>query len=166
MAQQIEIAERFPFLQQQDWGRMQTLRVSKLMESFSSDEQTAVAALLDQPYIPPAKSLEILQNLCEMSKEKRTQIFEQARSDDQYERTKALEAAALLPPSPDPGFLRLHDICKELRRAIEVCRNESFKVKMQAVAEGLERLFDEFEQHVDQERERFLAPVVQTPEPV
>jgi hypothetical protein len=46
MEKQVEIAEEFPFLQRKNWGREQTLKAGKLMESFSADEQIVVGAML------------------------------------------------------------------------------------------------------------------------
>lgn len=151
-----ELAERFPFLQRSAWGTGQTLRAGKLLESFSPDEQTVIGAMLDQPHIPSQKALQILDTLSDMSPAKRNATFEQARSGDDFERGKALEAATNLPPSPDPGFLKLGVAYRELVRAFEACRSEGFKERLQVEVGRLKKLSDEFAKHVAKERKKAL----------
>jgi hypothetical protein len=67
-----------------------------------------------------------------------------------------LEVAANLPPSPDPGFLKLNDAYRELQKAVDACRSKQFQSKISDEAQRVKALLDEFEKQVTKEREDAL----------
>jgi ParB family chromosome partitioning protein len=56
----VALAERYPFMQRSGWSRHHVLDAGDQMERVPDEDQSSIAALLDQDGIPPEKAIELL----------------------------------------------------------------------------------------------------------
>lgn len=138
----VAIAERYPFMQKPDWRQYNVLEAGQKMETIPERERGSVAALLDQPAIPPKDAIKILDNLSAMPTEKRREIYTLAKADDPHARSRALTMAAKLPPRPDPGLMLLLDAKGLIERAARECRVPDMKARILALAAGVGKVID------------------------
>jgi hypothetical protein len=142
--QHVALAEQYPFLQRPGWVQHSVLEAGSAIERVPEKDRPKVAALLDQEAIPPKKAIAIIEHLADMDRAERQSIFDQARSDDAFERTTALTRAAHVPPPVDPGLTLLADGRDALVRAAKTCRSQTFKPRMEALAKMATDLYSAF----------------------
>jgi ParB-like chromosome segregation protein Spo0J len=142
--QHVALAEQYPFLQRPGWVQHSVLEAGSAIERVPEKDRPKVAALLDQEAIPPKKAIAIIEHLADMDRAERQSIFDQARSDDAFERTTALTRAAHVPPPVDPGLTLLADGRDALVRAAKTCRSQTFKPRMEALAKMATDLYAAF----------------------
>jgi ParB family chromosome partitioning protein len=143
----VSLAEKYPFMQRNGWVQHQVLEAGTLLEQIPEDEHQSVAALLDQPAIPPKKSIEMLANLAQVPAKERKAIYDLAASPSQHERSTALAKACKTPPPPDPSLSWVRDATHALKRAVKECREARFVEPIKAVLSQtveIERTFTDF----------------------
>jgi hypothetical protein len=136
----VELAERFPFLQRPGWVVHNVLEAGEHLERLPAKDYPAIAGLLDQPGIPPKKTIDILENLGRMEAAARAEIYAMAKSEDPHDRENALARAAALPPMPDPALGHLTEARDRLRRAAQVCRVAGLRPQIEAARETVNDL--------------------------
>jgi hypothetical protein len=107
-------------MQRDGWRQYNVLEAVEKLEALPKTEIPKVAALLDQPGGPPKKAVQMITKLVDMPSEARKAVLTLACSDDEAERRLALTQAALLPPPPDPGLVRLLEAERCLHDAARV----------------------------------------------
>jgi hypothetical protein len=111
----IETADAFPFMQ--SWKQYQVLEAHESLAQLPEPERAKVAALLNQPGVPPRDAIAVVRNVAAKPVEERERIYTLAVSPDSRDRSAALAAAAEVPPMPDPRLTLLDDAGRALRTA-------------------------------------------------
>lgn len=148
----VTVAEQYPVFQRPEWRQHHVLEAAEKLAKLPEADRPKVAALLDQPALPPKTGLELIDNLTAMTPAARRDVFRLAESDDPHDRRIANSKAAAVPPPPDPGLVLLLDADDTLRRAAKVCREEKFKGEVAALADDATTLAKAFKAHVEATR--------------
>lgn len=111
----VETAEAFPFMQR--WKQYEVLEARESLTQLPEPERPKLAALLDQPGIPPRDAIAVVRNVAAKPADERERIYTLAVSADSRDRSDALAAAAEVPPMPDPRLALLDDAGRALRMA-------------------------------------------------
>jgi ElaB/YqjD/DUF883 family membrane-anchored ribosome-binding protein len=114
----VETAEAFPFMQEASWKQYHVLQAREQLDRIPEPDRPKVAALIDQPGIPPQAAIPILANLASAPSERREAILRLAESEDARDRGLALTEAAERPPMPDPRITPINNAIREVRQAI------------------------------------------------
>lgn len=118
--QHVETAEQFPFMQRPQWKQSHVLDARRYLNDIPDEQRPAVAALLDQPGIPPVVAIPMLQNLASVDEAERAEIIALAESPDPSERELAKAKAVNKPPMPDARVELCGQARQELKTAIAV----------------------------------------------
>ena len=145
IADHVALAEEFPFMQQPGWVMGNVITAGEAIEKLPEQERPKVAALLDQPGVPPKKAIAILENLVELPPAERKAIFKLAESDDEHDQGTALSRAAALPDPVDPGLTLLRSAVEELKKAARYCREQRFKARISDVCASAEDVLASFQ---------------------
>lgn len=129
----VAAAEDYPFLKQAGWNQSNALEAAAILNAMPEDDRLPVAALIDQPGIPPQVALPALRNLAAKPAVERREILALARSHDSREQTLALTKAAAMPPMPDPRRALLADAVTALVRAVRLFPADPEVPHMQAI---------------------------------
>jgi hypothetical protein len=111
----VETADAYPFMQR--WKQYQVLEAHDVLAELPEPERPKLAALLDQPGIPPRDAIAVVRNVAAKPADERERIYTLAVSADSRDRSDALAAAAEVPPMPDPRLALLDDAARALRMA-------------------------------------------------
>lgn len=141
---QVSLQERYPFMQQNGWVQHQVLEAGAELEKLPEQERGKIAAMLDQPAIPPKKSIEIIHNMTEKTATERKSIYDLASSNNEHDREVALTEAANLPPPPDPALNRVREARDALKKASEVCVSPEFSERVCTVRDSVIELEKDF----------------------
>lgn len=129
----VEIAERFPFMQGANWKQYHALEAREAIAKLPEAEQDKIAALVDQPGVPPRDAIRMIRNVAEMPPQKRTEVFQLSESKDSRDRSLALTTAHESPPMPDPRLTRIERAIRELHAAVEPFPNDPETPPLQGV---------------------------------
>jgi hypothetical protein len=132
----VETADAYPFMQR--WKQYEVIEAHEALAKLPEDERSSVAALIDQPGIPPRNAIEIVRNVASKPDLERAHIYGLAESDDSRDRTRALTDAAAKPPMPDPRLALLDDVRRTLRKAIRMFPGDVANAALTQVLECLE----------------------------
>ena len=120
----VETADAYPFMQKPDWKQYHVLEAGELLRRIPDDDHDMVAALIDQPAIPPPDALKMLAHLAEMGTEDRHRVFALQMSADPRDRALALTLAARQPAMPDPRLILIQSAIREIRKAADAFPND------------------------------------------
>jgi ParB/RepB/Spo0J family partition protein len=134
------VADQYPFMQKPEWKQYNVLEAAERLEQLPERDRTHVAALIDQPGIPPRKAIHIIGHIAAMEPPQRKEIFALAKSHDAMDRRLALTKAAELPPPADPGVVNFVTAARTVRDGARNTRIEWARPKAEAIAVGLDEL--------------------------
>lgn len=129
----VAAVETYPVLEKPDWKQYQALEAKEKLDALPEDERASVAALIDQPGIPPKDAIGIIGNLAGMAPKERATVLDLAASKDSRDRQRALTVAASLPPMPDPRSTVLNGVIVDLRKAARMFPDDPFAPQIEAV---------------------------------
>jgi len=132
----VEVADAYPFMQ--TWKQYEVLEAHDALAKLPETERPVVAALIEQPGIPPKAAIEIVRNVASKAEPERTRIYELAESSDSRDRTRALTDAAAKPPMPDPRLALLDDVAQTLRKVIRMFPGDAANPALTQVLKCLE----------------------------
>jgi ParB family chromosome partitioning protein len=136
----VAVADLYPFMQKPEWKQHNVLEAAEELQAIPERERPALAAILDQPALPPKKAIQMIHNLGAMPAEERQRLLTLARSDDSHDRRVAATSALQLPPPPDAGLLKLKEAVRLVRHAAKVTRADAVRTDIERSAEDLEQL--------------------------
>jgi ParB family transcriptional regulator, chromosome partitioning protein len=143
----VSLAEQYPFMQREGWRQYRVLEAGEALKNLPEEDRSQLAAMLDQPFIPPETSIEIIKNVAEKSARERKEIFELANSESKHNRDIALTKAANLPPPTDPSLTRIRLALSEWEKAVKYCVTDQFKEEVSSLLQkisDLEKRFTRF----------------------
>jgi ParB family chromosome partitioning protein len=89
--QQIETAQRFPFMQTGNWRQSDVLRIRERIEELPEEEREQAAGVLGcAKLLDPDMAVDLMENLGAKTLRERQEIYELSRSDDPREISLAL----------------------------------------------------------------------------
>ena len=116
--QHVETAEKFPFMQADQWRQSHVLAVREGLEALPEQERNDAANVLAcAKLLDPASAVELVQNIAAKKPEEREAIYLLSKSEDPRDRSKALSSAAELPPMRDPRLNSIDTALAALGRA-------------------------------------------------
>lgn len=139
----VAVAELYPFMQKPEWKQYNVLEAAEHLEKLPEGDRSDIAALLDQPAIPPKTAIQMISHVASMSPPDRKELFDLAKSDDERDRSIALTRAADLPPPPDPGMTRLLEAERALRIGVKYTRIEGLAPKIESLADQIRKLYEQ-----------------------
>jgi hypothetical protein len=123
----VALAERYPFFQRSDWVQHQVLEAGKEIEALPRKDQSRLAAMLDQPGVPPKDAIRILKNMRTKEQPEREEIFKEAESEDEMTRRTAMTRAINTPDPLDPAHNLVMDAARTLKKAVHAARSDEVR---------------------------------------
>lgn len=136
------LKKQYAFLRRDGYSENGTLKCGELLDQLTAGERQEMAAMLDQDGIIPDKVPRYLQNVVEMSDQRRSKMFELWNSDDLRLKQAALTMASGLRVE-DYGFRSLQAACRELDGAVEQWKHEEFADRLGQLWQAAKALRDE-----------------------
>jgi ParB family chromosome partitioning protein len=116
----VATAERFPWMQGNDWRQSDVLRFQERLEELTPEAQEQMVGILGAAKIlDPELTVELIENVGRKKPEEITEIYRLSQSDDPRQRSLALSKAADKPPLPDPRLGIIDNASHILNAAIK-----------------------------------------------
>lgn len=103
------------------WREDRARRAEAALDDLPEDDREAVRSIVEEPGIPDALGVDMVERVASMPPEERAEVVRLARSDDPRDRSLAKSKAAGRPPMPDPRFTILGRVLQDLAECIERC---------------------------------------------
>jgi len=140
----VALAEQYPFLQRSGWGRPDALDAGQYLNQLPEADRGPIAALLNQPGIPPEKALPCLAHAVEMESAARRHVIALSTDPDDLKRREALTILAKVPPPADPALGAVSEMVDLGRRATGLCRMPQFRSRIADTTKQISDIYREF----------------------
>jgi ParB-like chromosome segregation protein Spo0J len=132
--QHVDIAEEFPFMQNDAWRQSNALAVREHLAEFSKADRDRVASVLKcAKLLDPDDAIKMIENMDAMKPAELQELDRLSRSDDPRDRSLALTRAMHQPPAADPRLNSLEAALESLRHAVKPFPNDPLTPRIQAV---------------------------------
>lgn len=137
--QQVEAAERFPWMQGKAWRQAHVLAIREQMKGINEHEQAQVAEVLKcAPALKPALAVELVEKIVGKPRKEREQLYALSQSTEPRDRALAFTRARDLPAPPPPCLACLEAAMNALRHGAELCSGTAFAARWLTMAKQLE----------------------------
>jgi ParB family chromosome partitioning protein len=121
--QQVELSERYPWLQSDEWRQADVLRLRRHLERIPAEEQDVLCWLIQdgaRPFAPrPDRAIEYAEVVTAKTPEARAEIYRLSRSADKRERDLGHTRALHRPPMPDARIAYITETLPWLAKAVK-----------------------------------------------
>jgi hypothetical protein len=121
--QHVALAERFPWLQSDDWVQADVSRLRRHLERISEDEQRQLCQFVEAaaaPFSPrPDRVMEYAEVMTVKTPDERGEIYRLWQSKDERDQSLARTRALHRPPMPDVRCAYIRDAVKTLQKALK-----------------------------------------------
>lgn len=139
--QQVDLAEKFPFMQGPDWRQSHVLAVGEALEHIPEEEHPGVVSVLGcAKILDPASAVELVGNIAAKKPEERSELYGLSASEDPRDKSRALSSAANKPPLADPRLNCIETAASALRRATKDYPKDPLTPQIKTVISELGRI--------------------------
>lgn len=130
----VTLAERFPFMQGDNWRKSDVLRVGEHLEAIPEIEHDDVAGVFAcAKLLDPKVTVDIVDTLGAMKETERQEVYGLSRSADPRDKSLALTRAANRPPMPDPRLAAISEAIRVLQKIVRTCPADHFTARIGSV---------------------------------